>query len=102
MFTSLAAKAAISKVRTGMLGTGHSHFSGKLKAMMDSPDYEIAGIVENNTAAKERIKKDPRYSSLKWLSEEELLKDPSIHLIVVECRVWEALPWGAKVIDFKA
>ena len=98
MFTSLAAKAAISKVRTGMLGTGHSHFSGKLKAMMDSPDYEIAGIVENNTAAKERIKKDPRYSSLKWLSEEELLKDPSIHLIVVECRVWEALPWGAKVI----
>jgi predicted dehydrogenase len=81
-----------------MLGTGHSHFSGKLKAMMDSPDYEIAGAVENNPAAKARIQKDPRYSSLKWMSEEELLKDPSIHLIVVECRVWEALPWGAKVI----
>lgn len=96
--TALAARAAISKVRTGMLGTGHSHFPGKLKAMMDSPDYEIAGVVENNPAAKARMRQDPRYSSLPWIGEEELLTDPSIHLIVVECRVWEALPWGARVI----
>ena len=33
------------------------------------------------------------------MSEEELLKDQSIHLIVVECNAWEALPWGRKVID---
>jgi predicted dehydrogenase len=32
------------------------------------------------------------------MSEEELLADPSIHLVVVECQVWEALPWGGKVI----
>src|SRR5439155_21939278 len=86
MFASMTASAAVSKVRTGMLGTGHSHFSGKLKAMMDSPDYEIAGIVENDLAAKARMQHDPRYSALKWMGEEELLKDPSIHLIVVECR----------------
>jgi predicted dehydrogenase len=35
---------------------------------------------------------------LRWVSEEELLGDASIHLIVVECKVWEALPWGKKVI----
>jgi predicted dehydrogenase len=38
------------------------------------------------------------YQGLRWVSEEELLADSSIHLIVVECRVWEALPWGKKVI----
>lgn len=95
---SVAADASISKVRAGMLGTGHSHFAGKLKAMMDSPDYEIAGVVENDAAAKSRLQRDPAYGSLKWLSEEQLLNDPSIHLVVVECRVWEAIALGRKVI----
>jgi predicted dehydrogenase len=98
MLASMQANAAISKVRTGMLGTGHSHFSGKLKTMLESPDYEIAGIVENDSAAKAKLQKDPRYASLKWREEADLLGDPSLHLIVVECRVWEAVPWGAKVI----
>jgi len=33
LLTTVTANAAISKIRTGMLGTGHSHFGGKLKAM---------------------------------------------------------------------
>jgi predicted dehydrogenase len=99
VLTAMAANATVSKIRTGMLGTRHSHFSGKLKAMMDSPDYEIAGIVENAAAAKSRLQKDLRVASIRWMSEEELLKDQSIHLIVVECNAWEALPWGREVID---
>lgn len=94
----MLAPAAGTKVRAGMLGTGHSHFSGKYKAMMDSPDYEVVGVAENNTAAKAAMQKDPRYASVKWIDEETLLHDPSISLIVVECRVWEAIPWGKKVI----
>ena len=90
----MAATAAPTKVRTGMLGTGHSHFSGKLKAMMDSPLFEIAGVVGESTAAV----KNPAYAGLRWMSEAEMLNDPSIQLIVVECRAWEALPWGKKVI----
>lgn len=97
--TSVAASGAITKVRAGMLGTGHSHFTGKLKAMQDSPDYEVVGIAENDPAAKAKLQNDPRYSSLRWMGEEELLRDPSIHLVVVECRVWEAIPWGTKVIS---
>jgi len=99
VWSAMAANAAISKVRTGMLGTRHSHFAGKLKAMMDSPDYEIAGIVESDAAARGKLQKDPHLSGIRWMSEEELLKDPSIHLIVVECNAWEALPWGRKVVD---
>jgi predicted dehydrogenase len=99
VLTAMATNAAVSKIRTGILGTKHSHFSGKLKAMADSPDYEIVGIVENTPAAKSRLQKDPRVASIPWMSEEELLKDQSLHLIVVECNAWEALPWGRKVID---
>ncbi|HUQ92761.1 MAG TPA: Gfo/Idh/MocA family oxidoreductase [Bryobacteraceae bacterium] len=97
--SALAASAAISKVRAGMLGTGHSHFGGKFKAMMDSPDYEVVGIAEADGAAKARLEKDSRFSSIQWMSEQELLGDASLHLIVVECRAWEAVPWGRKVID---
>ncbi len=94
----MLAHAAGTKVRVGMLGTGHSHFYGKYKAMLDSPDYEVVGAVENNAAAKAALRKDPRYAALQWLEEDAMLRDPTIQLIVVECRVWEALAWGKKVI----
>jgi predicted dehydrogenase len=99
LLTAMAASSGVKTVRTGMLGTGHSHFSGKLKAMMDSPDYEIAGITEKDAAAKARLQKDTSLASIRLMSEEELLHDPSINMVVVECRAWEALPWGRKVID---
>ena len=88
------ASAAIPKVRAGMLGTGHSHFTGKLNAMLSSPDYEVVGVTEHDAGARAKL------GSLKlnWMSEVELLADKSIHLIVVECRAWEAIPWGKKVI----
>ncbi len=94
----MLASAASPRVRVGMLGTGHSHFSGKYKAMLDSPDYEIVGASENNAAAKAALQKDPQYSALQWLDEDAMLHDASIQLIVVECRVWEAVAWGKKVI----
>ena len=94
----MLAPAAAPKVRVGMLGSGHSHFYGKYKAMADSPDYEIAGVVENNAALKAALLKDSRYTGIKFLDEAAMLHDPSIQLVVVECRVWEALPWGKKVI----
>ena len=57
LLTTMTANAAVSKIRTGMLGTGHSHFGGKLKAMMDSPDYEIVGIVENDPGQRSVCKR---------------------------------------------
>lgn len=95
----MPAGAAPSPIRTGMLGTGHSHFSGKLKAMMDNPDYEVASIAEKNADWRGRLQKDPRLASIRWVSEDDLLSDRSINMIVVECRAWEAVPWGTKVID---
>src|SRR5688572_9533039 len=95
----LATPSAVTGViRAGILGTQHSHTTGKLKAMQDNPDYEFAGICENNPEAKARAQKDPRFKGLCWMSEDELLRDPTVHLIVVECKIWEAVPSGEKVI----
>jgi predicted dehydrogenase len=94
-----AARGAAGSIRTGMLGTRHSHTIGKLKAMQDSPDYEVVAACEPDSAARARAQTDPRFKGLRWVSEEELLADSSIRLVVVECQVWEALPWGRKVIQ---
>jgi predicted dehydrogenase len=95
----LAAQAAPVVIRAGILGTQHSHTTGKLNAMKDSPAYKIVGVCENNPEAKARAQRNPQFQGLRWMSEEELLGDRSLRLIVVECSVWEALAWGRKVID---
>jgi len=95
---SLAAQGAPKVVRAGILGTQHSHTAGKLQAMKDSPDYEVAGVCESDTAARAIAQKNPPFQGLRWMSEDQLLGDPSIHLIVVECWVWDAIPLGKKVI----
>ena len=67
--------------------------------MQDLPDYEVVGIADTDPEAKARAQKDPRFKGLRWMTEDELLRDPSIQMIVVECNVWDAVPMGAKVIS---
>ena len=93
------AAAAEGKIRAGILGTQHSHVRGKLQAMLDSPDYEVVGICEHDPAVQKRQAADPLYKGQTWVSESELLSDKSIDLVVVECKPWQAIPWGQKVID---
>jgi len=86
-------------IRVGLLGSQHSHLEGKLQAMKNSPaDYQVVSICEPDAAARARGEKNPAFAGLRWVHEQELLADPSLHLIVVECKIWEALPWGRKVI----
>jgi predicted dehydrogenase len=82
-----------------MLGTQHGHVSGKLKALIESPDFEVAAVCEPDKAALAKRKDDPLFKGIPWVSEGALLSDPSIQVVVVECMFWEALPWGKKVID---
>jgi len=89
--------AAAGRIRAAILGTQHSHTGGKLKAMLDSPDYEVVSVCENDPAARKQRQSEALFQGLQWVSEEELLGDSTIQLVVVECRPWEA-PWGNKVI----
>jgi predicted dehydrogenase len=93
-----AAQSARGPIRAGVLGTAHSHTTGKLKAMQDSPDYEVAAVCEPKADAKAKAQASAAFRGLPFVSEADLLGDRSIELIIVECNVWEALPLGNKVI----
>ncbi len=94
-----AAGEAGGRIRAAVLGTQHGHVRGKLQAMIDSPDYEVACICEHDPGVQRTQAADPLYKGQKWVSEDELLGDGSIDLVVVECKPWEAIPWGRKVIE---
>lgn len=95
---SSGAAAATGPIRAAILGTQHSHVRGKLAAMRNSPDYEVVSVCEHDPEVQKGQASSELFSGLKWVSEEELLGDSSIQLVVVECKPWEAVPWGKKVI----
>ncbi len=94
-----AAPGADRKIRAAILGTQHGHVRGKLQAMIDSPDYEVVCICEHDPTVQKRQAADPLYRGQTWVSESELLGDKSIDLVVAECKPWEAIPWGQKVVE---
>ncbi|MEX2303682.1 MAG: Gfo/Idh/MocA family oxidoreductase [Bryobacterales bacterium] len=96
--TAASGAAATGKIRAAVLGTQHSHVRGKLAAMIESPDYEVVSVCEHDPAVQKRQAVNKLFQGLKWVSEDELLGDSSIQLVVVECKPWEAVPWGKKVI----
>lgn len=93
-----AAQNTRGPIRAVLIGTTHSHTTGKLKAMQDSPDYQVVAVCEPKADAKAKAQANPAFRGLPFVSEAELLSDASVELIVVECNVWEALPLGNKVI----
>lgn len=93
-----AAPAKGGVIRAGVLGTQHGHLNGKLKAMLDSPDYEVVAICEPDEAQRKKRQSEELFAGLRWVSRDELLADSSIDLVVVECRVWDAIPFGEAVI----
>lgn len=95
---TVAHAASERKIRAAILGTQHSHVRGKLQAMRDSADYEVVCICEHDPEVQKKQAADPLYRGLQWVSERELLSEASIDLVVVECKPWEAVPWGEKVI----
>ena len=93
-----AGPAAPPRIRTGLLDTMHSHLVGKLRVMLDSPDYEVVSVCEPDPALRARRQNEAIFQGLQWVSEEQLLADSSIQLIVVESDVANAVPLGRKVI----
>jgi len=83
-----AGLAADDKIRVALYGTNHAHTSGKLRAMLASPHLEVAGYCEPDAELREELKQDRQFQRVRMLSEEELLGDSSIQLVVVECFVW--------------
>lgn len=87
-------------VRAGLLITQHGHLDGKMRAMLNSPDYDVVCACEPDPVTRRKRQNQQDFRKLRWVSEEELLGDASIQLVIVEpIVVADAIGYGRKVID---
>jgi len=90
------ARSAAKPVRTAVYGIGHAHAMGKVIALRALPQFELVGVCEPDISSPRTHK---ALADIKWLSEREILEDPSIELIVVESRVQENLAYARQAVD---
>ena len=97
--TAATGWSAARKIRVGLLRTEHPHVRGKLRTMLDSPeDYEVVAACEPDAATRKLRQSDELFRGLRWVSQDELLGDSSIDLVVVECYACEHLRYGRAAI----
>ena len=82
-------------------GTKHGHAAGKLQAMLDSPDVEVAGLFEPDSDRRAEVENsNGPFGQVRWFdSEDELLSDPSILAVASEGKNCESLPQTEALID---
>ncbi len=70
----------MTTVRVAQYGTKHAHAAGKLRAIIDSPDVELAGVLEPDEARRLAMAAaDGPYQNVNWFgSESEMLDDDTI------------------------
>ena len=80
--SALAAIAAADapRVKIGFLGASHAHGSTKVKLVLASPRFELAGAAEDDTPTRAMLEKN----GVRLLTREQLLGDASIQAIAVE------------------
>ncbi len=85
----LAARAGAGRVRIGFLGGSYSHAAGKLEVLTASPDWEVAGVWEEDPTVKARLVK----SGVRVVSQEEILGDETIQVVAVNRRSRPTRRW---------
>jgi len=70
----------MSNIRFAQYGTKHAHAAGKLRAIIDNPDVELAGVLEPDEERRRAMAAaDGPYQDVNWFgSESEMLDDDSI------------------------
>jgi len=94
------AQPAGRKVRVGLLGVSHSHAAGKLAAVQKlSDDFELIGVAEPDAELKQSLQSHPKYRSVRWLSEQELLSAPGLDAAIIETEVRDLAPAAQRCIE---
>jgi predicted dehydrogenase len=80
--SALAAIAAADapRVKIGFLGASHAHGSTKVKLVLASPRFELAGAAEDDASTRVMLEKN----GVRLLTREQLLGDTNIQAIAVE------------------
>ena len=92
---ALPAAPSDGKIRTAIYGIGHAHARGKVQTIREMESYDLVGICEPDTS----VSRDHEvYRGVRWLSEAQILEDPSIELIVIEAAVRDNLGYARRAV----
>lgn len=81
----LLAADAPARIRVAQIGTSHAHASGKMDALRSLPElYDVVGFAEPIADRQAPAQKAKSFAGLKYLTETEILADPSIQAVVIE------------------
>ncbi|MEY3391695.1 MAG: putative oxidoreductase YhhX [Verrucomicrobiota bacterium] len=84
-FAGLLAAESKPRLRIAQIGTSHAHASGKMDALRSLPDlYDVVGFAEPIAARQAAAQKAKSFAGLKYLTEAEILADPTIRVVVIE------------------
>ena len=62
-----------------------------MKALRNSPDWDVVGVVEPDPELRSKAEQETNYEGLKWMSAEELLNVPGLEAVAVETKVNQLL-----------
>lgn len=80
-------------IAIAQLGIGHSHGTEQMRSLRKlSDDFTVVGVVEDDPVWRQRRGNDPAYRDLPWLTEAQVLADPAIAAVSVECDVPDLVP----------
>lgn len=89
----------MATIRFGQYGTGHGHAGGKLRALRDHPDVEVAGVYEPDPERRSAAAAGAAYADVHWFaSEAQMLGDDSIVAVASEGRNDESLAQTEAII----
>ncbi|MCZ8097974.1 MAG: Gfo/Idh/MocA family oxidoreductase [Burkholderiales bacterium] len=83
----------MTRLRFAQIGTGHGHAAGKLTAMLNNDDVDVAGVFEPDAVRREVLDTaGSPFHGVRWYaSEQELLGDPNVVAVASEGRNDESL-----------
>jgi len=87
VIANIAQGAPAPKIRCGILGIDHAHGIDLLKVALKSPDFEVVGVCEPDASVRKSFEANPALQNVRWLSNDDLLKDESIQMIAIESGV---------------
>ena len=86
------------RIKIGMIGTGHSHASGKLAALRASDEYEVVGVAESDDALRRTRQGQRLFHDLPFMTTDQLLNHRGLKAVAVEGRVHELLSAAEKCV----
>ena len=90
----------MTTIRMAQYGTKHGHAAGKLRAMLDHPGVELAGVFEPDRERRRQLAGEAAYRGVHWYSSEgEMLGDSTLQAVASEGLNAESLDQTRAIVE---